>query len=785
MNALFTRITPIVACATMALAGTAVAQSTVDMTGWQTFGATGAPGNSATTVAVPSGVTGVSSLAFDINFDALGGSWKSEFVIRVEVPGSTVNFLSIKPAVGQNTAGNFTGSGTSATTTFAGAPFSIPAGTTSLNVFVYESYNDGGDATQDAQVNSGTLTINFGNPPPPFDPCASPVAGVIGTNTVPMSSTSPNLDVNCPTFNADANKASYIQFTSAEGGTFVARSCAQATDTVMAVVTTCGDALTALTCNDDTANGACPPLSSEVEFTLAAGQTVYIAVGLYSTTAAPPATLLVDIAAGAPPFDACSAPTPAVVGLNVLATNEGAFDLDMGTFCDMGTFGDEINRHPTYLAFTAPASEYYVVDTCSQTDDARISILTTCGDASTVVACDDDGCGGQSDQNYASSVGFNAVAGTTYYIAVGAYSEPGFEATLAPELFVNIAVGTPPANPCDAPTEAVLGLNTLATDVMVADLDLTGICDSGPLGDEFIRHPTYLRFVPATSGWYRVNSCAQTDDTRIAVMSTCGDASTVSACDDDACGTPTDTNYASSVAFEGVAGTPVFIAVGAYSEPGFTAPLAPQLVIEIGPDVPPPPPLNPCDPANILTGIVGVNQVIPNAEYPNLDLTGFCTFPIGTPVLVDARFISFVPTVSGLYTIGNCGDTGTTVDARLAVLTTCGDPSSNLACDDDGCTAGAAPYTSKIEIELTAGSTYYIAVGGFNAAAVGPFNVEITAPAAPPCTGDLNSDGNVTGADLGLLLGNWGFSGTGDLNGDGVVTGADLGLLLGQWGACP
>jgi hypothetical protein len=638
MNALFTRITPIVACATMALAGTAVAQSTVDMTGWKTWGGIAAAANSSTLVSVPSGVSGVASVNYTVDFTALGASYQSEFVIRVEVPGSTANFITVRPSTIAD-AGNFVGSGSSTTNLFAGAPFSIPAGTTQLKVFVYETLNDGGDTTQDAQVNSGTLTINFGNPPPPFNPCASPVIGVVGTNTVPMSSTSPNLDVNCPTLNADANKASYIQFTSAEGGTFVAKSCGQATDTVMAVVTTCGDATTALTCNDDTDNGACPALSSEVEFTLGAGETVFIAVGLYSTTATPPATLLVDIA---PRFDACSAPTPAVVGLNVLATNEGAFDLDMGTFCDMGTFGDEI-----------------------------------------------------------------------------------------------------------------------------------------------IRHPTYLRFVPTTSGWYRVNSCAQADDTRIAVMSTCGDASTVSACDDDACGTIDDQNFASSVAFEGVAGTPVFIAVGAYSEPGYVAPLAPELFIEIGPDVPPPPPLDPCDPANILTGIVGVNQVIPNAEYPNLDLTGFCTFPIGTPVLVDARFISFVPTVSGLYTIGNCGDTGTTVDARLAVLTTCGDPSSNLACDDDGCTAGAAPYTSKIEIELTAGSTYYIAVGGFSAAAVGPFNVEITAPAAPPCTGDLNGDGNVTGADLGLLLGNWGFSGTGDLNGDGVVTGADLGLLLGQWGASP
>ena len=56
---------------------------------------------------------------------------------------------------------------------------------------------------------------------------------------------------------------------------------------------------------------------------------------------------------------------------------------------------------------------------------------------------------------------------------------------------------------------------------------------------------------------------------------------------------------------------------------------------------------------------------------------------------------------------------------------------------------------------------------------------------AQSCLGDLNADRTVTGADLGILLGQWGQTGSGDLNGDGIVGGADLGLLLGVWGACP
>jgi len=54
-------------------------------------------------------------------------------------------------------------------------------------------------------------------------------------------------------------------------------------------------------------------------------------------------------------------------------------------------------------------------------------------------------------------------------------------------------------------------------------------------------------------------------------------------------------------------------------------------------------------------------------------------------------------------------------------------------------------------------------------------------------TGDLNGDGVVDGADLGILLTNWGVclppnaECLGDLNCDGVVDGADLGILLEQW----
>jgi hypothetical protein len=59
----------------------------------------------------------------------------------------------------------------------------------------------------------------------------------------------------------------------------------------------------------------------------------------------------------------------------------------------------------------------------------------------------------------------------------------------------------------------------------------------------------------------------------------------------------------------------------------------------------------------------------------------------------------------------------------------------------------------------------------------------------PTCVdADIYRDFNVNGADLGILLSQWGPNTPlteSDLNKDGVVNGADLGIMLSFWGACP
>ncbi len=83
--------------------------------------------------------------------------------------------------------------------------------------------------------------------------------------------------------------------------------------------------------------------------------------------------------------------------------------------------------------------------------------------------------------------------------------------------------------------------------------------------------------------------------------------------------------------------------------------------------------------------------------------------------------------------------------------------------------ADGSPFDLVLNDVAKPGQDYVAALATLTATRVAP-------------TGDLNGDGIVDGADLGILLNNWGGDGPGDLNGDGIVDGADLGILLNNWG---
>ena len=764
MHQSLTRIATTLAAAACAMTASA---ADVNMTGWQTWGGITATANSSTTVAVPSGVTGVSSMSFaNLNFDALGYSWRSEFLIRVEVPGSAASFWTLKPA-SENSSGNWQGSADATSCTYAGGPFTFPAGTTSIKVFVYESYNDGGDTTQDAQVNGGTLTINFGNPPPPVDPCAAPLNGVVGVNNLTLNGTAASLEgVTCGA--TTIYKANYVKFIAPETRRYSVDTCAASSgDTVLAALTQCGNAATQVACNDDSCG-----LRSSINIDATAGTTYYIAVGGYSSSSTLPSPMPVTITPAAPPFDACANPPVATVGTNTLPMNSGAADLDI-------YWAGVVVYKCNYLKFTPTQDGIFTVSNCAdESFDSWIIRATECGNADAVIDGNDDGCGIFAGP---SSLQFSGTAGTTYYIGIGGYSA-GTQLPTESTVVIDAQYCTSGFDACKEAVTVSVGSTPIELDCGAQNLDLTGYW-TPEFGDPAIGQANYVRFVAPTTDQYEAALCAVAEDQRLAVLTVCGDGSTLIAADDDGCtgGAPP---YNSKVSWPATAGTTYYIAVGSYIQGGESFTISADQVIDIGAVAPP---ADPCAPENVVTATVGNSYVvIPDPAFPDLDMNGSaCVFPFNPQTISRPKYLKLTPTVSGQHTLSNCTDAGSTVDCRIACLASCGDAATTIACDDDGCTGGA-PYTSRLTVDLVAGVSYYFAVGGYSSGATGPFNILVEGPSGPPpCFGDLNLDGVVNGGDLSLLLGNWGNSGIGDLNNDGVVNGADIALLLGAWGACP
>ena len=567
-------------------------------------------------------------------------------------------------------------------------------------------------------------------------------------------------------------RAGWFAFTPDVTGQYIIGVCGANVDTKMALGLECpvdpDIAWTVLGYNDDSCafTGGAGLWASKLfpgnpgkplDAQLIAGQTYLIAVGGYGFSTAPAAGSL-SIELVPPPSDPCANPATASIGANTLV-----FDNATPTLAtDCGGIPYDISR-VNYLRFTAPYTGQFAANTCAQGTDTVMAVLTTCGDGTTSIGCDDDTCGA------ASRVVFSATAGQTLSIGVGLYSP----AAIAPAtLTVTVEELAPPSNPCDSIGTLVLGSNTIALDSTLPDLTVPTTPPTT------VYKVNYFRFTAPQAGVYRIANCAESAfDSIIFRASQCNSSAAVVDLNDDGCGT---TGGPSRMQFFSEAGVTTIFGIGAWSQ---IDPLPPASTIAMTFIAPP---SEPCVAANVINGAVGVQTVPMSLTYRALDLAGHCDpGPAGNDAIACARMVRFTPTTSGQCTIGTCGDTDPTntgrVDSRIAVLTACGDAASVIACDDDGCTAGAAPYTSRLTFDAVAGTTYYIVVGGFNDFIAGPLHLEIGAPVPPAIPADINHDGRVDGIDLALLLGGWGLPGVADIDHDGIVGGADLALLLNAW----
>jgi hypothetical protein len=527
-----------------------------------------------------------------------------------------------------------------------------------------------------------------------------------------------------------------------------------------------------LACNEDGCTDG--TFSSTLSFEVLTGNSYLIRIGGYLGENGP-GQFDLSLAEG----NGCK-PIAGVLGDNVVDTSGAiGFNLDLTDICDPGDFGDDILYNVAYYSFTPDTDDLYTLSTCGQADfDTRLAVLTDGCDPISCIACldDTDGCAG-----FTTILELDMLGGVEYTIVVG-----GYNAAALGTGTLTIAAGPPPDpcegfdNSCINPDVVTIGSYDIVT-APCGDVDYTGLCDPGDFGDDILSNAYFLQFTPDADDTYTVSTCnSAAFDTRIGIQTGC-DPSTVIACLDDTDGCE---GFTTTLSADLTGGETYFIVIA-----GYGAGDAGNATVQISAGDAPDPCegyTNNCDAPEVLSGdgdFAFENLCAQSAGDRQFDMTGFCDpGDFGDDIVWNTYYFEYTAQADGDYTFSTCGQA--TFDTRLFVASSC-DPSTTIACNDDGTDdAGAAceGFTSNIQVSLTSG-TYIVGVGGYAAANAGTGLLTVLGPDVVLCPGDFNGDGVVDGADLTILLGDWGGSAA-DLNGDGLVDGADLTILLGNWGIC-
>ncbi|MFN3200855.1 MAG: MopE-related protein [Bradymonadia bacterium] len=347
------------------------------------------------------------------------------------------------------------------------------------------------------------------------------------------------------------------------------------------------------------------------------------------------------------------------------------------------------------------ARQRVVADTAGSLVDTVLYVQTDCGNVLTEIACNDDIDGLFTP----SEVDFVAEPGVTYSIVVDSLLIGGlYQLNVAYVPEDGGGGGNPPVDPppagadtCDTPT--VL-LNPGDYQGNTADNDPT---HAGTCGRTDPSPEQAFLLIPDVTGEVTFTTTADFD-TVMYVRGTCGDDASELDCDDD--GGPGSN---SALTFEAEAGESYYIVVDGYN--GDSGPFTLRYEeAGAGPVDPPEEPVDPppgggdilCEGASILLAF-GEEQGTTTGGAS--DLTGECA--IGGPSPEQTWFFSV--DVAQPVTIE-------VVDAEfdtvLYARTTCGDPVSEVACNDDG----GDGLLSRMTFDAEPDTLYSVIVDGYNGA---------------------------------------------------------------------
>ena len=218
----------------------------------------------------------------------------------------------------------------------------------------------------------------------------------------------------------------------------------------------------------------------------------------------------------------------------------------------------------------------------------------------------------------------------------------------------------------------------------------------------------WYAYTPATNGLVSVDLCGSSFDTRLAIWDACGGTALMCNDDDDNCGIGSTQSYLSGVVSAGIT---YYFQVGGYDSDTGDGDITITLT--------PLPSNNDCANATVIGEVTDLpfSTVAATASGENPGCGGW-----QDPVDI---WFAYTPTANGSATVDLCGSS---FDTRLAIWDACG--GSVLLCNDNSNFCGGGSTQSYLSGVVSAGTTYYIQVGGRNSV-IGTGDITITfAPTA-------------------------------------------------------
>jgi hypothetical protein len=357
-----------------------------------------------------------------------------------------------------------------------------------------------------------------------------------------------------------------------------------------------------------------------------------------------------------------------------------------------------------WWAWTAPATETVTFDTIGSNFDTWLSVFTGSDLPNlTLIGVNDDGGG-----NGTSLVSLNAIAGTTYQIAVDGYSGN------TGEIALNIVVPPPPndnfanAIALTGETATITGSNTQATGE-VDEPAQSGITNSA-----------WWYWTAPNSGLYNIDTRGSNFDTYLSVYdgSDLANLTLISANDDG------EANGTSLVSLNATAGTTYRIAVDGYSD------ATGAIQLNIAPPPPPPPNDN-------FANAIALTGEIASTKGSNSGATPEVEEPTQSGP-INSAWWSWTAPNSELY---NIDTRGSNFDTYLSVYD--GSDLANLTLISANDDEAADSLTSLVSLNATGGTTYRIAVDGY-LNATGAIQLNIAPP--PPDNDNFANAIALTGA---------------------------------------